>query len=223
VRISIDALVTSKRSSAIASARSQRRPPMPFGNCYVADSRSECRIDGVRRSFGLALGVALALAGSAGACPPGRPCLKQKNRPPAVREEVPDRYLRSVKGAPPAFERKRVAKFLLAGTWKPIYDKPLGKTPSVAGATQIIRETDALRFVDPTKPMSEAKPGERIVLVRYVERNKGRTLVDVDGEIFWLQPCKTRKDYACLVVSEIGFAEVDPDHPPQPALGPVPE
>ena len=93
----------------------------------------------------------------------------------------------------------------------------------MAGQTEIIRETDALRFVDPTKTIPDAKPGERIVLVRYVERNKGRTLVDVDGEIYWLQPCKTRKDYACLVPSEIGFAEVDPEHPPQPVFGPTPE
>jgi hypothetical protein len=117
----------------------------------------------------------------------------------------------------------RVARFLAASAWKPIYDRPLPKTAPVAGQTQIIRETDALHFVDPTKAIPDAKPGERIVLIRYIERNKGRTLVDVDGEIYWLQPCKTRKDHACLVISEIGFAEVDPDHPPQPVFGPTPE
>ena len=177
----------------------------------------------MRGWLGLSLVGALFAASTADACPPGRPCLKNKNRPPAYRHEVPDRYLRSRKGAPPPFERKRVAKFLLASTWKPNYDKPLSTSPQVAGQTEVIRETDALRFADPTKTIPEAKPGERIVLVRYIERNKGRTLLDVDGEIFWLQPCKTRKDYACLVPSEIGFAEVDPEHPPQPVFGPTPE
>src|SRR5262245_36477334 len=100
----------------------------------------------VRGWLGLALVGVLLASRSAFACPPGRPCLKNKNRPPAYRNEVPDRYLRSQKGAPPAFERKRVAKFLLAGTWKPIYDKPPSASAPVAGQTQIIRETDALRF-----------------------------------------------------------------------------
>ncbi len=167
----------------------------------------------------------LVVGHRAEACPPGRPCRKYDARIPTTQYESPDRYVRSTKGAPPAFDRKRVARFLITGTWKPTYDRPstaAAPRPMVAGQPQIIRETDTLRFVDPTKPIPDARPGERIVLVRYVERNKGRTLIDVDGEIFWLRPCAPRKDRGCLVPSELGLPEVDPEHPPTPVFGPMP-
>lgn len=159
----------------------------------------------------------------AAACPPGRPCLKYRKRVPAERHEVPDRYMRVAKGGAPGFDRKRVARFLLGSAWRPVYDKPVPPEGKVAGATKIIRETDALRFVDPSSTVPEAKPGERIVLVRYIEKNKGHTLVDVDGEIFALAACKTRKGYACLTISDIGFAEADPDHPIAPVFAQPPE
>jgi len=176
----------------------------------------------------LAVTVLVAgLAGRAAACPPGRPCNKHYNHGPRVEQQDPDRYVHSIKGLPPAFEPKRVARFLLGGGWKPVYDKPLPREAQTASidATQYIRETETLRFVDPRSTIPDAKDGQRIVLVRYIEKKKGKAivLVDVDGAIYQLSACKTRKGYACLVPSELGFDEADPDHPMEPVFGPTPE
>ncbi|HSD87833.1 MAG TPA: hypothetical protein VLB44_09980 [Kofleriaceae bacterium] len=176
----------------------------------------------------LAVTVLVALVTSpAAACPPGRPCNKHYNHGPRMEHQDPDRYVHSIKGLPPAFEPRRVARFLLGGGWKPVYDKPLPKEPQAKSidATEYIRETEKLRFVDPTKAIPEPRDGERIVLVRYVEKKKGTSLVlvDVDGAIYQLRACKQHKGYACLVPSDVGFDEVDPDHPVEPVFGPTPE
>lgn len=121
----------------------------------------------------------------ADACPPG-PCNKYKRVPPT--EAAVLSYKRAVRGvAPTRFDRAALAKFLSTSAWVP--DGGQALTPNTIPARTV-------RFFRPDQPRRRDEP-DRIVIIRQIEKRKGLTYVEVDGDFFTLSRC-TDTRYTCL-------------------------
>jgi hypothetical protein len=102
----------------------------------------------------------------------------------------PTGYARKVAGKPPAFDEDRIAKFLVAARWEPIYE---AEQPAPS------QEIDpALEFVEPTRPSAAGKPNVVKVSVNQIERRARTTIIAVDQSGYELRPCANKATYSCL-------------------------
>lgn len=188
--------------------------------------------------FALGLAVATlwlsATPPPAAACPVGSPCLKYRRTDQTI-SLPPDHFAREGGGTVPKFDRKKLAKYLAASKWKPVFDDGLGLAvkrapPNPYARVTYVKDTSKLRFVDPTAKIPAPGKDEHIVLIRQIERdNEGNYFVNVDGVAYQLWYCVSGKGtVACLTNTGTAFntmfhiGEGDDSDLERPALKPMP-
>ena len=161
------------------------------------------------RSLSLAIAVALvttAAAPLAQACPPG-PCLKYRNVNPhdlmgPTQVVSPTMYTRPLSAPFPRFSYAGVARFLASTKWTAELSLlgPLAPNQRLANT--------ALRFVTAAN-ISRGDANTRVVLIRRIEQRANAILVEVDGSVWMLSRCGTRRA-PLICLTEHGEMSFDP-------------
>jgi hypothetical protein len=149
---------------------------------------------------------------AADACPAGSPCLKYRRMNQTVQLQ-PEYFAREGGGSVPAFDRKKLTRYLATSKWKPVFDNELSPKAAPRPGTNpyyqvtYVKDSSKLHFVDPSGKIPNAGKDERVVLVRQMERDKeGDYFIDVDGIAYQLQYCVTAKGtVACLTSTGSAF------------------
>jgi len=122
----------------------------------------------------------------AAACPPG-PCSKYRRVAPVEAQAVV--YRRAARGMPPRFDRRALARFLSRAGWLP---ELTPAEPNTLPARTVL-------FVAAADVQRSNTTTDRLVILRRLEKRKGSTYVEMDGQFFELAPCLgNRRMFACL-------------------------
>jgi hypothetical protein len=157
------------------------------------------------RSLLVLLALLVATERPAAACAVGSQCTKYRQNPGVVRVK-PTVYTRVSGGVFKSSTRSRIVKFLTGSRWDP----NLTAIPAYPRA-QVVRSDpmffsearDAVR-VDP----HQARFHARIVLVRRIESRDGITMIEVDNDIYALEPCADKKRMCLTLRNDLSFEPV---------------
>jgi hypothetical protein len=128
----------------------------------------------------------------------------------------PEYYARAGGGTIPAFDRKKLARYLTT-RWKPVFGDGNGgvgakPAPKPYYNVKYIKNDSSLQLADPSRKIPTAKKNERVVLIRQIERDhEGNVFVDVDGIAYQLWYCASGKQAVpCLTNSGNAFNSMFP-------------
>ena len=154
------------------------------------------------RSLLVLFAVTVASAKPADACAVGSPCTKYKHMyEPSIVQVTPSIYTRHTGTAFRSFTRSRVVAFLTGAQWDPVIMPVALKNPY-----QRVIQPVSVRFVEAeraTRTLQSTR--QRVVLIRRIEYRNGVTMIEVDNDIYALQPCDGKKRMCLSLRNDLSF------------------